>query len=427
MLEEIRVPPSEGVTRATDAASTATQGGAAGSLPFRLGERIPIDDFDVTLRTVRGTDLTEAEIARTIELLRLSFNGGPGWFELPIPESDHLRWKLMDAPFETHALIVEQLDGRMVGFSANLFRKWLVRGALRSGRDGVESALHPDYQGTGLYGRRRALTREFPIDHDFWISFASHPASLHIREREGRPIVANPLDNLVRPLDVGRYVRRGGTARRPDGSRTRIALEGQQRRRLPRPALLKQAVWQGRLLRQRLRYRPLDLHAPNTAVRTVEQFDERVDEFFQKAARPFALIQHRDQASLNWRYADRRAGPFTIRLAEEGDELVGYAVTRAVGSGAHLADLLALPGREDVADALIRDAMELGRRVGAPAIRSWMVEHHPYHRLLLHSGFLPVRRIVVPAFTDHGNTRDYGFLHDPHAPLHIMLGDTDHI
>ena len=56
-----------------------------------------------------------------------------------------------------------------------------------------------------------------------------------------------------------------------------------------------------------------------------------------------------------------------------------------------------------------------------------MLVNHPYHRLLLHNGFLPIRRIVSPAFTDHGNTKDYGFMHDPHARMHIMLGDTDHI
>jgi len=191
--------------------------------------------------------------------------------------------------------------------------------------------------------------------------------------------------------------------------------------------VLKQAVWQGRLLRQQVRYRPLDFRKDRSTILTVERFDERINSFFEKAARPFALIQRRDQHGLNWRYADRRGGPFTIRLAEEGDEIVGYAVTRATGTGAHLADVLALPGREDIAHALIRDAMALGRRMRAPAIRSWMVENHPYHRLLLHNGFMPVRRIVVPAFTDYGNTKDYGFLHDPRAPLHIMLGDTDHI
>lgn len=140
------------------------------------------------------------------------------------------------------------------------------------------------------------------------------------------------------------------------------------------------------------------------------------------------LIQRRDQATLNWRYADGRGGPFTIRIAEEDGRLVGYAVTRAMKSGAELADLLVLPGRDDVANALIGDALDVGRSAGAAAMRAWMMEHHPYHRLLLHHGFVPVRRIVEATFEHRGNEHDlYTFVRDPWAPIHLMLGDTDHV
>ena len=392
-----------------------------------IGDRIPIEDFGVGLRIIRAEDMTDAEVNSAIELLRLAFNGGPGWFALPVPEADHLRWKLIDPPFEGRAIMVHEDTGRLVGFSGRLLRRWMVRGEVHLGRDGVESALHPDYQGSGLYTRRSELSNAYPREEDFRISFGSHPISLLVRKKKGTPNLANPLDNLVRPLDVAGYVRRRAAGDgRPTGSRTRIAIEG-KRRRLPRPTLLKRAVWHARLLRQRLRHRPLQFYRDDFTIRTVERFDDRIEQFFEAAARPFALIQVRDQATLNWRYADRRAGPFTIRIAEVRDEIVGYAVTRATDEGASLADVLALPDRDDVAHALIQDAMHLGRRAGSPAIRSWMLVNHPYHRLLLHNGFLPIRRIVRPAFTDHGNTKDYGFMHDPHARIHIMLGDTDHI
>ncbi|MCA9847884.1 MAG: hypothetical protein KC472_07915, partial [Dehalococcoidia bacterium] len=380
---------------------------------YRLGERIPVEDFDLTLRMIPGEDLSNEQIGNVVELLREAFNGGPGWFALPVPEADHLRWKLIDPPFETRASLTEEPDGNIVAFSGRLHRRWIVRGEERIGADGVELALHPKYQGSGLYRRRTEISDALPPEEDFRISFGSHPTSLHRRRVKGTPELANPLDNLVRPLDIGKYVRRRATNGRPTGSRTRIALEQQRRSRVPKPLVAKQAVWRGRQLRQRLRYRGLEYYRDDYVIRTVSRFDQRLDHFFEVASRPFALIQLRNQETLNWRYADRRAGPFTIRIAEDGNELVGYAVTRATTAGADLADVLALPGREDVAYALIRDALDLGRRAGSPAIRAWMLEHHPYHRLLLHSGFMPIRRIVTPAFTDHGNTRDYGFIHDP--------------
>lgn len=391
------------------------------------GERLALPESDLAIRLIRPRDLTDGQVDEVVELLREAFNGGPAWFALPVPEADHFRWKMLDAPFETAAVLTEDSSGRIVGFSGRLMRRWTVRGEERVGRDSVEAALLPAHQGKRLSSLRRSLTNTFPVDADFRLSFGSHPTSLHRRKVEGTPELANPLDNLVRPLSPRKYARQKAAFRRPTGSRTRIALEGRQPKRLPRPAFLRELAWRGRMLRQHLRYRPLAFPERPLDLRTVEAFDDRIDAFVREAARPFVLIQSRNRDLLNWRYADRRAGPFTIRLAESSGAIVGYAVTRATPTGADLADLLALPGQEDVAYALVRDALDLGRRAGAPAMRAWMLEHHPYHRLLLHAGFIPVRRIVTPAFTDHGNTRDFGFMHDPHAPIHLMLGDTDHI
>lgn len=390
-----------------------------------LGERLPLDQFDATLRLVRGTDLTDSEIARVIELLREAFNGGPGWFALPVPEADHLRWKLGDFPFESYAYLVEDRDDRVVGFGARLYRRWMVHGSIRVGRDGVESAIHPSLQGSGLYRARRERLGTFDGAEDFRISFGSHPASLGSRESRGVLPVGNPLDNLVRPLRVGRYVQ-PARAPRPSSSRTRIAIEGGQRR-LPRPLVVRRLAWHARMLRHRLKHAPLRFAQPDWTIRTVSRFDSNINPFFERASRAFDLVQWRDEHTLNWRYADRRAGPFTIRVAESEGRIVGYAVTRATEVGAALADLLVLPGREDVAYALIQDAAQLAKRAGASAIRSWMIENHPYHRLLLHSGFIPIRRIVKPGYQDMHGTSNYGFLSQPHARIHLMLGDTDHI
>lgn len=388
-----------------------------------LGERVPLEGFDVTMRMIRAEDLSDREIAATLDLLRDAFNGGPGWFALPVSEADHLRWKVCEFPYGARAYFVEH-GARIVGFGARMDRRWIVRGDRRLGRDGVEAALHPEFQGSGLYGKRRDLLDRYEDRSDFSLSFGSHPATLHARIARGTRPVANPLDNLVRPLDLGKYAR-SSRASRSSGSRTRIALEG--RRRVPKPVFARQLAWRARLLRQRWRYPPLEHGHRDWTVRTVPQFDARIEPFFERAARPFALIQERTQRWLNWRYTDRRAGPFTIRLAEVGDEIVGYAVLRATARSAELADLLVLPDREDVAHGLIQDALERARVAGSPAMRSWMMEHHPYHRLLLHSGFLPVRRIVIPGFKERSNPRDFGFIDDPHARIHLMLGDTDHI
>lgn len=394
---------------------------------FALGERQPLGEDGVRIGVMDARNLTDAEEREIIELLRLAFNGGPGWFRLPGEPLDHLRWKLREFPYESRVYVGDQ-DGRIVMFGGRLFRRWLVRGHERVGRDGVEAAIHPDLQGRSLSTRRREFVKQWGSPEDFSLSFASHPTSLHSRRKRGTQVIANPLENLVRPLDLARYTSRASAAVDDASSRTRIALEG-GRRRLPRPALARRGVWEARLLKQQVLHRPLRIPVEGVTVRTLDRFDERIGPFFDQAALMFDLIQVRTQRFLNWRYTDPRGGPFTILAAESGGDLVGYAVTRATDQSAELADLLALPGRLDVAHTLLQDSLRLAREAGAPAMRAWMMRHHPYFRLLQHSGFLPIRRIVEPGFEARQTpAEELSFLaEDPQAPVHLMLGDTDHV
>ncbi|MCK9485668.1 MAG: hypothetical protein M0R73_03055 [Dehalococcoidia bacterium] len=423
---------------ATDGIGVRTQHAVSGPAPPgiprihppspKLNERRPLGAYGLTFRMLEPASLTEAEEAGVIQLLRLAFNGGPGWFDLPVAQIDHFRWKLADYPYESFAYLGE-FGAEIVGFGGRLNRRWLVNGLERVGRDGVEAALHPRYQNQGLTTLRRDIFDEFDYSEGFTLSFASHPSSLHNRRKRGTPSVANPMENLVRPLDVGRHIHPQHMANGATGasSRTRIALE-RGRTRQQRPEVVRRLAWEWRLLRHRLQHRPLHFRAGGWTIRTVDAFDQRIEAFFTDAATQFDLIQVRNQRFLNYRYADRRAGPFTIRLAEAEGQILGYSVVRATSDSGVLADLLALPGREDVADALIKDALTLARQAGAPSVRTWMMRHHPYHRLLVHAGFMQNQSIVEPGYeAKHMDPVELEFLADPQARVHIVIGDTDHV
>jgi hypothetical protein len=89
-------------------------------------------------------------------------------------------------------------------------------------------------------------------------------------------------------------------------------------------------------------------------------------------------VRHR--AYLNWRYADPRAGRYTIRVAEEKGELLGYVVPAVSRGKGFIADLLVLPGRLDVVAALVEDAAGHLAERGLSALRCWCAKRHPYRR-----------------------------------------------
>src|SRR5918998_1822899 len=95
-------------------------------------------------------------------------------------------------------------------------------------------------------------------------------------------------------------------------------------------------------------------------VEVLEGFDETFDEFFDSVAAAVACVPEKDAAFLRWRYGPGSPqSPVTVLGVREGVTLLGYAVLRVTKEGdtGYLLDLTTLPGRHDVARALLRDAI----------------------------------------------------------------------
>jgi hypothetical protein len=150
---------------------------------------------------------------------------------------------------------------------------------------------------------------------------------------------------------------------------------------------------------------------------------------WNEASKPFRAALVRSAAFLNWRYSDARAGRYNILLAERGDRLLGYVVTRISRKHGYLTDILVLPERiNDVGESLAAEAVSVLRGEGAVDVECWLPEHHPYWQPISRLPFDRKRRSVTYALTP-AKPQPEGvtipFIHDPRAPLHITLGDSD--
>ena len=101
---------------------------------------------------------------------------------------------------------------------------------------------------------------------------------------------------------------------------------------------------------------------PEFCIEEVKCIDERIEMFWNGIKDHYSFIVNRSKEDLNWRYCDPRAGCFVVKQAEEGGRILGYSALRVnryredypVG---FIVDLLTLPNRLDVADALVKDAV----------------------------------------------------------------------
>lgn len=361
--------------------------------------------------TVRNPD--ESDEAQILELLSRAFRRWPQ-FELPVSTLEHLRWKMRGETVAARHHWVGEIDGRIVVMRLRIIRRFRVRGRDRVARDSVDAAVDPDYQERGLYSAMVGQSNQCPqyCEVDFGLSYSTNPRLQRREARKKDKSLANPIEVMEKPYRARAIVRR-----------RRERYGG----RLPTPLAMLRIGLETAL--HRIRHRPYRRPLrPGWRINTVPRFDARIDAFFDEAARPFDFLVVRSSNYMNWRYCEPAAGTFTIRVAEQDEAILGYLVFKISQGNGYIADLLALPGRLDVARSLLEDSLGLLREAPVDFVNCWMIRRHPYNDLLRRYGFLDTRRDVRFVYKAVNlDPRDLEFLEKADARIHLMHGDSDWI
>jgi hypothetical protein len=112
-------------------------------------------------------------------------------------------------------------------------------------------------------------------------------------------------------------------------------------------------------------------------VEKLDSFDDSFDDLFERVAAVVPCTAEKDAAFLRWRYGPGSPqAPVTVLGARSGGRMLGYAVLRAAfhGQDGYILDLTALPGRQDVVRALLRETVRAFRAMGVQIIRYRFIE-----------------------------------------------------
>jgi len=95
----------------------------------------------------------------------------------------------------------------------------------------------------------------------------------------------------------------------------------------------------------------------------VSNFSSHINEFWESVSDHYKFIIERTRDYLNWRYCNSRGGDFIVKQAKEDGHILGFIVLgvnrlRLNYPIGFIVDLLTLPSRLDVADALIGNAIK---------------------------------------------------------------------
>ena len=109
----------------------------------------------------------------------------------------------------------------------------------------------------------------------------------------------------------------------------------------------------------------------------LDGFDDSFDDLFERVAAVVPCTAEKDAAFLRWRYGPGSPqAPVTVLGVRSRGKMLGYAVlsTAFHGQDGYILDLTALPGRQDVVRALLRETVRSFRQMGVQIIRYRFVE-----------------------------------------------------
>ena len=345
-----------------------------------------------------------------LKLLQLAFNGWPH-INLSCSTIEHWKWKHEDNPVGKSIISVGASDGKTIGCSHTIPLRMKIKDGVFLCCIGVDVAVRPNFRGIGVYGNMLDFKRRFEkqVGMKLHFTITGNPFIIkRLSKRESRfPL---KIVNLVRILDINKHLKA-----------------------MP--------INNGWFVKPGFHFVKLMNKLKNTYFATVskfdlqisdiDRFDEKIVEFCEQVSNHYDFILERSQEYLNWRYCDPRAGNFLVRQVCEEDQVLGYSVLKInrykedypVG---FVVDLLTLPKRFDVAEALAMDAINYFDNNDVNIVNYLVVKGHPYEDVLNRCGFLDSRIDINLFYTSLVNSDELSMIKkSPASRIFFSWGDHD--
>lgn len=164
-------------------------------------------------------------------------------------------------------------------------------------------------------------------------------------------------------------------------------------------------------------------------VSKIRHFDDRVDIFWEKIKNNHNFILERSKEYLNWRYCDQRAGEYRVMQAEDEVQVLGYIVLAIIERHkgyreGYIIDILTIPERLDIADALIKEAVDYCDNNEINAINCLVIKNHRYESILNKNEFINRRKNMIVFYFQYGIENESRKLHSSSpSSIHLCYGD----
>jgi hypothetical protein len=346
-----------------------------------------------------------------VKLLKLVFDGWPN-FDLICSPLEHWRWKYQDNPLGMNRIAVGVSNNIMIGCDHSLPLRIKIGNRVYLSTQGVDTAVHSDFRGMAIFNKMMDLVikmrKETGVQLHYFLTW-------NLILRKSLPKLYREFPHIVMRL-------------------YRIHDVNLQLRKQPiKNALIYKYGFHLVKLANRCR-NSLRLHTPSSYdfhIRKITHFDERIEMFWKEIKDHYNFIVERSQGYLNWRYIDSRGGDYLVKIAEANGKILGYMVLRInkrqidypIG---YFVDLLTLPNRLDVTNALVEDAVNYFDGNNINIIICLIIKNHPYKAILKRHGFITRRERIPLSYREYAEIEELRKLETGSpSSIHFAYGDLD--
>lgn len=273
---------------------------------------------------------------------------------------DFLRWKYLENPDGEAVIwtVRSQPEGKLVGFTACMPRRMLVRGSEHLAWVGADFSIHPEFRTLGPAVKlRRQASQAIEAGRASFLFAHPNEKMAAIHARCGH-VPLGAMIQLARPLQLASRLaqRKGGVfLKHVAGAVIDPLIRGAMR------------LWTPRL-------------------RSIEKlrgsvFDDRFDQLFKTHAQAFPVMGIRDARYLNWRWSRRSGEKPRVLLDLEGGKLRGFVVFTCEHQEVRIRDLF--PGHDNrVVNRLLSAVVREGLIHRVSGLRTYFLEGNPLVSLM---------------------------------------------
>ena len=299
-------------------------------------------------------------------------------------------WEYRNNPFGNLIGVAEH-NGNVVGHMALLPTYIKLGDNVILGSQAVDLAVHPKFRRQGIFlAIGKMLTKEAgDRGIDIAYGFPNAPAHPGHLKYDWFDICKVPV--MIKPLNMKR------TSNFLDGyGRLRFLSKYRLSRSIAKPMLQIGLMIAGSYSRISNRFK-YDHSMRNVGIRAIDAFDDRIEDFWEKASKDYPIIVVRRKEYLNWRYFKKPDAKYTVLLAERDRKALGYIILLIKDENSlrvgYIVDIMAFLGDSNVFQSLILEAIEDFKKKNVDSIVCWMMNNStarvPY-KILKSNGFITV-------------------------------------